>query len=241
MISELTRQQLTLQQRLEDRKFAANGIEYVPALSQLEAMIVSQQLDPRDDWRLGTRELEKDTYRNAQQAIRDHWLSAYHQVAYFQYLLHEGQSKRRQIDHPKKQMLHDNQLLMSLSETLAWGHYHWAFAEDFFGISVRIYGERARTGGQAKADRYEENQAILRCLIKLQLEHHPPSEKGWPDPNEASEQLAEAVERLVKEQHFPIKPCGEDLVWEIFNLLMDNKSVNKVYEECRKPKRGRRR
>ncbi|WP_139794493.1 hypothetical protein [Vreelandella lionensis] len=151
MISELTRQQLTLQQRLEDRKFAANGIDYVPALSQLEAMIVSQQLDPRDDWRLGTRELEKDTYRNAQQAIRDHWLSAYHQVAYFQYLLHEGQSKRRQIDHPKKQILHDNQMLMSLSETLAWGHYHWAFAEDFFGISTRIYAQRARSGGRVKS------------------------------------------------------------------------------------------
>ncbi len=95
--------------------------------------------------------------------------------------------------------------------------------------------------GESKADKHDESQAILRCLINLQLEHHPPSDKGWPDMHDTSELLAVKVERLAKEQHFPIQQRGEDLVGEIFNLLIENKGVNKVYEAFRIPVGGRRR
>ncbi|WP_139794494.1 hypothetical protein [Vreelandella lionensis] len=59
--------------------------------------------------------------------------------------------------------------------------------------------------------------------------------------HDTSELLAVKVERLAKEQHFPIQQRGEDLVGEIFNLLIENKGVNKVYEAFRIPVGGRRR
>lgn len=232
LVSRLVKKQLTLQECLENRQFNMCDFNIGDGQAELIRLIKNNEIDPQSDWLIGTRELEKESSQNARAAMREHWLAAYRQVAYFEFLYRDSFIKNADLVDERKMLLRNNQLCIDLSEVLAWGFYHWAFAEDFFGISLSMYAKRAKAGGRASADKQRERDVILHWVIKTQLEYNPPNNRGWPSARHTAELLAKTIENLAKTQHYPIGLKGKDLEATVLNLLLEEKNIKRIFKQC---------
>lgn len=228
LFDQLARKQIQLRENLESRKFSHVGIKSFHHFQEVERGINDGSIDPKVYWEFETPVLLEEL-PNLSGEARRHWQASLAQVVYFRCQLNEYQNERKMIANEAKRVLHHNQALISLSETLGWGFYHWALAEDYYGRRQRAYAERGSKGGVARSIKRQEEDALLSCLVKAQLEHHPQRKNGWPDAWYASSLIAEAIQSIAKQQNLPVRQEGDDLLDTIFILLDEPGSVRDLY------------
>ncbi|SEM06495.1 hypothetical protein [Halomonas daqiaonensis] len=230
LISNMNIKALQLQKKLRDRKFAINGIAPGPSLEDIEDDIFNGVVNPKEYWRLDEPEI-LDRPMNLTEEMCWHWFASQVQEAYFRHLMIQYYSERKDMPEGGARIKHHIEISVEMAESLGWGFYHWACAEDFCGRRERAHAEKVKSGGNARSLKRNEEDVILIALVKAQLEHHPDAQRGWADTDHAARTLAKAIERIAEEQHFPVRQKGDKLMDEIYDLLEHTKDVKSVYDK----------
>ena len=237
IVTALMEKCIQLRKVLRDRRLAHNGISSDPPLYEIRDNIVSGNINPKDYWKIVEFEV-LDEKMKLREEMRYHRRASLTQVVYFGSLYHEHYdlwSERGERAYNKRRMI---ELTVEMGETLGWGFYHWAFAEDFFGRIAQFESKRAKMGGEAKSSKRNEEKTLLKCLVKSQLEHHPQRKKGWSNMYDTAEIIGKKIEEIAEEQNFPISKKGDDLQHEVIILIDENKDVASIYKNNSRSRGG---
>lgn len=215
----------------EQPKVEKDAIDHDEQWNHAISQVAANEPDPSKDWDTRIHLVQPRDKKKLQQQIDDHLEIALRQIALVSFTHQDRIPKIRQnIEevNRRKIMLRAEQETMAKALTCAHQHVTaWRMLKDLRDNSPEARQEKAR---QAKQERKDEKEVMLRALIKGALTKHRPS-GGWERYDLAAPLIANILLPLIEEYSLPLTDNIDLLSDNIQKLIFTEPSLRKAYNE----------
>jgi|TARA_R110001583_G_scaffold158927_1_gene310752 hypothetical protein len=188
----------------------------------------SGEIDPKKDWEVIIRPVLRK--EKIQEQIDKHFDIALRQAVYtcVKYQFYMDKIKKNVVRTRQDVMLFEQG--MDMIKAFACAHQHATAWRLLISVRDNSYEIRTAKAAQAKEEKKDEKDILLRSLIKGALTKHRPS-GGWKSYKLAAPEIAKALFPLIAQYSLPLSENIDQLSDKIEKLIFKEPRLRKIYDE----------
>lgn len=212
----------------EQPKSEVDAIDIDTQVYNVIGDIACGRVDPRSDWSLVIKPENKG--ERLDKKIEDHFDIALRQTAYARIIFESHMQKVKdncpESVQPSKLMKLGEEMLAAF----ACAQQHSTAWRLLIEVRDKNYQTRSQKAAQVKAEKKEEREVLLLCLIEPALNRLRP-QGGWRSHILAAQSIAQDVKALAASYSLPISSNEDELSENVEKMIWKESRLRKVYNE----------